>query len=134
MDKEQIKDNFARACEEYLKALCLMFELPYERDAWVGNDVGTVASVGDYFFNMDEIRYIVDNNLTFDEYLQYYDYCLVACEYGITTPNFESWHKKCPRATKEDFANLRKAKENFDNLVKEIKERLGQGKEIENAF
>ena len=134
MDKKQIKDNFARACEEYLKALCEMFEMPYEQDAWVAGDIGTIACVGDYFISMDEIRYIVDNDITFDEYLQYYDYCLEAHEYGITAPNLENWHKGCPRATKEDFANLRKAKQDFDDLVKETKERLGQVKEMGNAL
>lgn len=134
MDKKQLKKDFARACEEYLKALCLMFELPYEQDAWVAGDVGTTACVGDYFISMEEIRYVVDNNVTYDEYLQYYDYCLEAYEYNITIPSLKSWYKGCPRATKEDFANLRKAKEDFDNLIKETKERLGRGEEIENTF
>lgn len=134
MDKEKIKKDFETACEEYLKALCEMFEMPYEKDAWVGSDVGTVASVGDYFIGFDEIRYIVDNDLTLDEYLQYYDYCLEAYDYSITAPNLENWHKGCPRATKEDFANIRKAKKHLEELIEETKKRLGQAEESEDAF
>ena len=134
MDKGKVKKDFETACDNYLKAICEMFELFYEEDAWVAGDVGTIACVGDYFIGFDEIRYIVDNDLTLDEYLQYYDYCLEAHDYGITAPNLENWHKGCPRATKDDFANLRKAKQDFDNLIKETKERLGQGKEKENTF
>lgn len=134
MDKEKIRKDFENACEEYLKALCEKFEMPYDKDAWVANDVGTIACVGDYFINFDEIRYIVDNDLTLDEYLQYYDYCLEAYDYGITAPNLENWHKGCPRATKEDFANIRKAKERLEGLIEETKKRLGQGEEAKDAF
>jgi len=134
MNKTEIKENFEKACEDYLKTLCEMFELPYEQDAWVAGDIGSIANVGDYYFSFEEIRYIVDNNLTFNEYLQYYDYCLEAYDYGITAPNLESWHKGCPRATKEEFANIRKAKQDLENLMEETKKKLGQGEETTNAF
>ena len=123
--KELLNKRYADACEEYLKAFCDNYEHRYELDAWVAGEVGTIASIGDYFFDFnDVIKYAVDNNLTdWNELLEWYDYTLFALEYNQTIPNFKSWHKGCPRLTKEEQQKLIDLKENFEDVIKEYRKK-----------
>lgn len=126
-----LKDSYADACEKYLQAFCANYEFQYERDAWVANEVGTIANVGDYFFGFDVIKYCVDNDLkNYNELLEWYDYTLNCGQLGLSTPNFESWHKGCPRVSDNKFEQLLAMK--YD-LEKEIKEITGENKQV-NVF
>ena len=111
-----LNQRYAEACEDYLKAFCEAYELPYEKDSWVGNEVGTIAMVGDHYFDFnDVIKYAVDNQLKdYEELLEWEDYVLFAHEYNQTIPNFHSWHKGCPRLSKESQKHLRTLKERFE--------------------
>ena len=120
---ELLKNEYDRVCDEYLIAFCNNFDLPYEKDAWVAGNAGTVASIGDYYFDFnDVIKYCVDNNLTdFDEVLEWYDYRIDAESFGIETPNFPSWHKGCPRLTSEQLDNLCEKRKELNELVAQYK-------------
>ena len=123
--KELLSENYCKVCEEYLKAFCDNYERRYEKDSWVAGEVGTIACIGDYFFDFnDVIKYAVDNNLTdWNELLEWYDYTLFALEYNQTIPNFKSWHKGCPRLTKEEQQKLIDLKENFEDVIKEYRKK-----------
>ena len=68
----------------------------------------------------------VDLPATEDEFLKWYDYCLEAAEFGLTTPNYKSWVKGCPRTSKESFDNLRAIKHNLERAI-EIEKNLRNG-------
>lgn len=123
--KELLKKNYEDACEEYLKAFCDNYNRNYEQDSWVAGDAGTIACVGDYFFDFnDVIKCAVDNNLTdWDEVVEWYDYTLFAHEYDQIAPNFQSWHAGCPRLTKEEQEHLIKLKKDFEDTIKEYKDK-----------
>ena len=126
-----LKDSYADACEKYLQAFCANYGFQYERDAWVANEVGTIANVGDYFFGFDVIKYCVDNDLKdYSELLEWYDYTLNCGHLGLSIPNFESWHKGCPRVSDNKIEKLLAIK--YD-LEKEIKEITGEYKQV-NIF
>ena len=116
---KQLEKRYSDTCEEYLKAFCKNYDRRYELDSWVAGDCGTIACVGDYFFDFhDVIKYAVDNNLTdWDEVVEWYDYTLFASEYNQTIPNFKSWHKGCPRLSKEAQQTLVKLKNDFEDTV-----------------
>ena len=125
---ELLNKRYTEACEEYLKAFCDAYEMPYEKDAWVAGDVGTISCVGDYYFDFtDVIKYAVDNNLSdLHELLQWYDYTLFANEYNQSIPNFKSWHKGCPRLRKDAQKHLQGLKERLEKTIKEYKENTTQ--------
>ena len=126
-----LKDSYADACEKYLQAFCANYEFQYEKDAWVANQVGTIANVGDYFFDFDVIKYCVDNDLKdSNELLNWYDHTLNCAHLGLSIPNFESWHKGCPRVSDNKMEQLLAMK--YD-LEKEIKEITGEYKQV-NIF
>ena len=126
-----LKDSYEDACEKYLQAFCANYEFQYERNAWVANEVGTIANVGDYFFDFDVIKYCVDNDLKdSNELLNWYDHTLNCGHLGLSIPNFESWHKGCPRVSDNKIEKLLAIK--YD-LEKEIKEITGEYKQV-NIF
>lgn len=120
---QQTKDLYELACEDYLKLFCEKHDYYYEKDAWVGSDVGGVASIGDYFVDMATIRIDVGMNLHPNVFLEWYDYCLRASNLGLTTPNYASWVAGCPRTSEEKFQEIEGMKRQLAQLIEEEKQR-----------
>ena len=74
---------------------------------------------------MEEIIYIVENDIEEDEVFEWEEYCLDAHEFGFNTPNLQAWHKGCPRTSQEVFEKLRKLKSDLEKAVEEEKKRHG---------
>lgn len=122
-----LKENYEKACNEYLKAFCSTYELQYEKDAWAAGDVGTIALIGDYYIDFQDMMYMLNNNRAFDEWLRWYDYCLDASDLGLDTPKFTSWCKGCPRLTKEQIQDIKEKRQ-------ELKELIDSYKKNQNVF
>ena len=122
---KQLEKRYSDTCEEYLKTFCKNYDRRYELYSWVAGECGTIACIGDYFFDFnDVIKYAVDNSLTdWDEVVEWYDYTLFANEYNQTIPNFKSWHKGCPRLTKEEQERLVKLKKDFVDTINEYRDK-----------
>lgn len=112
-----LKENYEKDCNEYLKAFCSTYELQYEEDAWVAGDVGTIALIGDYYINFQNMMYMLDNGVAFEVWLRWYDYCLDAHELGLDVPNFQSWHKGCPRLTEEQIQDIKDKRQELKELI-----------------
>ena len=122
-----LKENYEKACNEYLKAFCSTYELQYEEDAWEAGDVGTIALIGDFYIDFQDMMYMLNNGIAFEEWLRWYDYCLDAHDLGLDMPNFTSWHKGCPRLTKEQIQDIKDKRQ-------ELKELINSYKKNQNAF
>lgn len=120
-DIDLLKGAYADACEKYLQAFCKNYQMRYEKDAWVVNDVGTIASVCDCFFGFDVIKYCVDNDLKdYGELMKWYDHTINCSALGIDVPNFESWHKGCPRISDSKMEQLLAMKKDLEHEIKQI--------------
>lgn len=108
MSKEKAKEYFVKGCNEYLRLFCEKHDFDYEdaKDSWVGGCVGDITCVGDFFIDMRTIITDIEMDAPEEEFLKWYDYNLVADEFGFTTPNFESWLRGCPRVPQESFDKL----------------------------
>ena len=120
---QQTKELYELACEDYLELFCEKHGYYYEKDAWVGSDVGGVANVVDYFIDMSTIRIDVDMNLPKGTFLEWYDYCLRASNLGLTTPNYASWVAGCPRTSEEKFKEIEGMKRQLAQLIEEEAQR-----------
>lgn len=122
--KEHARAMYNLGCIEYLRLFCEKHEFGYEdvEDAWVGNEVGGVACVGDYFVDMGVIITDIEMDAPEDEFIKWYDYSLVANEFGLNVPNFKSWVKGCPRTSEETIERLRKLKQDLNDCIKREKE------------
>lgn len=122
MKKENIKQlavRYENICNEYVKTFCELYELHYEQDCWVGGDIGSIVCLGDYFFDFQGVvKYAVDNGLNdFSDLMEWYYYTTWAASFNQPVPNFGSWSKGCPRATKEQQQHLINLKREFDETA-----------------
>ncbi len=105
----RLRLNYNAACNAYLAAFCEKHGYDYEPDAWVGDDPGGIAEVGDMVVSMADILTDIDRDAPEEEYIKYYDYCMRVgsiCDGELVTPNYDSWLRGCPRIDKEQIARL----------------------------
>lgn len=117
--KNQLKTDYEKSCNAYLKAFCEKHGYDYETSSW--EDVGCVAEVCDYYVGMGTIRTDIDLDAPEDEFLKYYDYCLRVggiANGEISTPNYRSWLVGCPRMSEDQIARLEVLQEDI-RLAKE---------------
>lgn len=74
----KLNERFESVCDEYLEAFCLKHDLCVDYD-WVGNEVGGVVIIGDYFINFDDIRLDIDKNASEPCFFKWY---YVALDYA----------------------------------------------------
>jgi hypothetical protein len=123
--KELLKKNYEDACEAYVKAMLESFEIDRKDCWWVGDEVGDVFMVGDMLtLGMCEIVYVVENNISYDECIEWEDYNLWANEFNFNRLNLKSWHMGAPRVPQETFDKLRKMKDELKNLCEETKNKF----------
>ena len=123
--KRMLKDQYEKGCNGYLCELLRMWELDMHYGYWNSDQPGTIYHYGDtHNLKMEDIIYIVENDIEEDEVLAWEDYCLEAHEFGFSMPNLRSWHRGCPRTPQEVFDRLRDLKTNLAKAVEEEKKRM----------
>lgn len=120
-----LKQEYEHICNRYLVEFANKYELSLEPDAWVGGDVGTVAYVSDYFFGFDDIKRCVDEDVKWDDLIEWYDYTLEAVPLGFNNINLKSWLMGAPRASKEDIAEIKAMRQELEDLIKQQNEKNG---------
>lgn len=122
MDKTQLREQWEKACNDYMKELLRVWELDTFYAYWVGEDVGGVLDYdGAFSISMEEIIFCVENDVTEEQYEEWQNYICDAAEFGFSTPNLKSWMKGCPRTPTEVFARLRAMKKDLSDAVEEEK-------------
>ena len=125
--KRMLKEQYEKACNGYLVELLRMWELDGHYGYWNSDQPGTIYHYGEmHNLTMEEIIYIVENDIEENEVLEWEDYLLDAYEFKFETPNLRAWHKGCPRAPQETFYKLRQLKADLDKAVEEEKKRIKQ--------
>ena len=120
-----LKEQYEKGCNGYLVELLRMWELDAHYGYWNSEQPGTIYHYGDtHNLTMEDIIYIVENDIDEDEVLAWEDYCLDAQEFGFTTPNLRSWNMGCPRTPQEIFDKFRGLKADFDKVVEDEKQRI----------
>ena len=74
-DLIRLKGQWQTVCLQYLREFCKIMELDYEYAYWPGGDIGSVAVWEDgTAYNMDDIRYVVDNGIPKETVEAWWDY------------------------------------------------------------
>ena len=126
MEKELLKRNYENACNAYLLDFCERFDLMLDGRPWLSDEAGTLACIGDHYYDFDGvIRYVVDNDLKdYDEILEWEDYTSNAALNGFDVPDLKAWHNGCPRVSDDIFRKLEKMRKDIEDLCEQEKERL----------
>jgi len=115
-----LKENYEKACNDYVQALLNLWDLDGYYGSWIGEDIGGVYDYGDGIFTigMQDIVYCVENGVTEEEYEEMLEYCVKCHEYNLSTMNLNAWHKGAPR---HDFTKLDALKKDLDDAIEEYK-------------
>ena len=70
--------NYQRACNAYVQAFCEKhnLELPQVWERWVGDEVGQIAVIGDYFVSMRTIVTDIEDDIPEHKFFEWYDWSL----------------------------------------------------------
>lgn len=98
-----LKSRYEAICEEYRKLFLEKQGFDAENCYWVADEVGGVLSCNEeYYFNIDEIRYDIDNDIEVGLILQAQDDFMDARYKNDTTPhiNYKNYVKGLRYETK----------------------------------
>lgn len=113
--EKTLKQRYEEIAEEYRKALIKQFypdgEMLCDDSYWVGDEIGGVLEIGDYYISYDDVRYIIDNNIDFTTWDDWYDYTTrIGCiRSDIPVPNLKNWCAGCPRFDEEQIKEMEAA-------------------------
>lgn len=128
MDKknlEIINNNYKFACNDILNAFIREYNLDSNTKYWVCDTVGGTAMINEeYFFTVEEMLLMLNNNILFDEYLKFVDYNTDCDLLGLNTMDLKSWIKGSPRYPKERIEKLKEMRKNLSTLIEQTKEEL----------
>jgi len=129
--KRQLKEQWKKACRDFLDELLRMWELDAHYGYWIGDEEGCVYDYGDGMFtiNMDDIIYCVLADVTREQYEEWQQYICDASEFGFATPNLRSFVRGCPRTPQAVFNRLRSMKATLNDAIQDEKERMKNGKQ-----
>jgi len=121
-----LREDYEKACNGYLVTLLNMWELDASYGFWVSDEVGGVYSYGDtgLYLNMDDMIYVVENNISEQFYQEWLDYCVWAGEFNQTVPNLRAWHHGFPRVDEATQKKLSEMKRELDKLIEENKRKI----------
>lgn len=143
---KEMQKAWESLCNEYLRAFCEKHDLEYNPSDWVGvgagkDGIGTVANPGggDYWIDMDMIRYDIDHAVPVEKFLEYQDYIArirdIELSYDLLyNPkreegrlvhiNYPSFCKGAPRPYSDE--QLKKMEEEMDYLTRKRNEFVGR--------
>ena len=70
MEGDTLKERYNSICDEWLKLFSEKQELEFVY--WIGDTVGEIAVFGDFYFNMSDIIYDINNNSPKGEIIDWY--------------------------------------------------------------
>ena len=118
-----LREDYEKACNGYLVTLLNMWELDASYGFWVSDEVGGTYSYGDtgLYLNMDDMIYVVENNISEQSYREWLDYCVWAEEFNQTVPNLRAWHHGFPRVDEATQKKLSEMRYELDRLIEKTK-------------
>jgi len=120
MDLNKLKTDWENLTIEYVKIFCKKHEMYYEEDSWIGNKIGEIICIGDYYIDFSDIKYDIDNNVPEEKFDLWYWKSLEV--YQITGKNYMSYESFCKGAP--DIWSDEKLKK-----IKELQKRSEEAKE-----
>ena len=94
MPKRNFKNNYETACNDYVKELCKRYDWSFEDGWWVCNEIGGTFCTSDieYSLSMNDIKLLVDENVDFKIFSEWWDYNLVMSYAIMLYPNNDKYH------------------------------------------
>lgn len=133
MENFELKERYIALAGDYVNRMSdMLFSGQPVIHYWIGGDYDGVLEIGDYFINYETVRTVVDYNVSFDTFDEWYTYTVdiigSILEDKIKAPTLKEWIDGYKRLSDEEIEKLRKL---YDDVFK-AKERLEE--EINKAI
>lgn len=123
--KEKLKNSLVAAVNGYVCEMLNRFGWNSEKGWWVGNDcTGIYCYDDECFISLQDIIFIVDNNVTKEDFIKWNEYVAMLNEFDITTPNLQSWVKGCPRLSQEEINHLVELRQELYDTAKDYTSKI----------
>ena len=124
-ERLELRLAYEAAVTNYLAAFMEQYDLSCDPEPWVGNEIGTIAEIGDYFFDFQDIKRCVDEDVKWEDLIEWYDYTTEVSILGLTTINLKSWLMGAPRVNQMRIEEIKAKRKELDELIEEINENGG---------
>lgn len=123
-DIKTLKNNFECAVHAYMMEFCKKHGFFYDKSEWVGDNIGGVIEVADYFFNFDDIRLDIDTEQKVGNIEAWHDYCVeVGCIGGDTiSVNYNSWCMGYRPYTDEQIKRMQELRRDIEKQKEMLKD------------
>lgn len=86
-----LKQQYSSVVLKYTKAFCKKHDIEFEY--WAGGDIGTIAFIADYFFNFDDMRFDIDEDIPVGKITEWYNEGVENAMENKTWINYKNWLK-----------------------------------------
>lgn len=116
---QKLRDDYENAVIGYQYAFMQQFGIEDYDSWWVGDRIGIDNfCFGDiYAISLDNIIYCVENNVTYDEFVEHTDYWQKCADYDLPKMNLKAWHEGAPRVPQETFDRLDALRKEMTDLI-----------------
>lgn len=119
-----LRKSFDKAVADYVTAFLKQMGWDEYYGGWVAGDCTGIYTYGDeYFVNLSDIIFCVDNAVSEKELVKWHDYCTWASDFGQSIPSLSAWVRGCPRLSCKEMERLDKLRRDFNDVCKEMKEK-----------
>ena len=120
---EKLRVDFEKAVNKYVAAFRKQFDIESSYTYWVGGRTGLDVFIflDTHTTNLDEIIYIVENNVTYEEFCEWESYNCFAIEFNQRTINLKSWHMGYHGLTEEQQQRLIRLKAELNEAMESYK-------------
>lgn len=125
-----LKQRYEEVAQEYRVAMIKKYypyEVPFADSYWVGDEIGGVLYVCDAFIDYNTLRWIVDEDIRYDKWVDWCQYCEIVGDFGIKTPTLKEWCEGRKVLSQEQIQKLAKAKQELQDLIDDDKQYLKGG-------
>lgn len=118
-------DYYKDACNNIISLFAEHYEVSVGKDDWVGGEVGSTICINEEFYlGMDEIILMLNKDVSWNEFLRWWDYNLDAHFLNLNALNLRSWLNGCPRLSQEQIDELKKMRKDLDDIVETYKKKF----------
>ena len=118
----QLQQNYLKIREEYIKKFLSILEIEDPLATHSPGEYGDIIFINDDIcVSFDDIRYVVDNDISNKTFFKWYDYCVEAGCLGFITPNLPSFVKGCPIRSKKELKEAAKKRKEIAELEEDLK-------------
>ena len=121
---QTLRENYEKACNEYINTLLNLWELNTTDGWWVG-EVGSIyCHEANVSMNMEEIIYCIEHSVSLNTYYQFIDYTEKCDEYNFNHLSLKSCCEGVPRVPQETIDRRDALKQELNKCIDDTKSKF----------